>query len=105
MVSDPSLKGQQQVFGRISSALLPVLHGRDIGLNHDLGQHDYLAVICRETLFTRNLLQVWQYNFTWRGDQLVGGRGPPGGTRRFPACQREHCSTALANSAEDIRSS
>src|ERR1700732_2483201 len=105
MVADPSLKGQQQVFGRVSSAFLPVLRGRDIGLHQDLGQRDYLAVICGETLFSRNLLQGWQDNFTWRGDPQVGGRDPPGGARRFPACQREPRSTALAKSAEHICSS
>src|SRR5260221_249721 len=101
MIADPALKSQQQVFGRVSSAFLPILRNRDIGFDQGLRQRDYLTVIRRETLFSRNLLQGWQYNFTRRGDQLVGGRDPPGGTRGLPACQREHCSTALAKSAED----
>src|SRR3984893_1251576 len=82
MVTDPSLKGQQQVFGRVSSALLPVFHGRDIGLHQDLGQRDYLLVVRRETLFSRNLFQDGQYNFTWRSDQLVGGSESARGARR-----------------------
>src|SRR5712671_5407209 len=101
MVANPSLKSEEQVFDCISSALFPVLHAGDTGLYQDLRQRDYLAVIYRETLFSRNFLQGGQYNFAWRGYQLAGGRAPPGGARRFPACQREHCSTALAKSAED----
>src|SRR5208337_900690 len=101
MLAEPPLKSQGQVLGRISSACLPVLHDRDVGLHQDFSQGEEFAVVPRETLFSRNPLQGGQYNFTWWGHQQVGGRTPPGGERRFPPRQREHCSTALANRAED----
>ena len=105
MPSDPTFESQHCVFCRIFLALLPVLDGCYPGINQYLEQSECFLFICHETLLEGNGCETWQNNSTLRRDQLLGGKDPPGGRRRLPARQREHCSTAFANSADAICSS
>src|SRR6266545_8321515 len=102
MFAHPALKTQRRKPSRIPVTLLPVLFGGDIGSHQNLSQGQDVAVIRQEPVFDRNLVQSRQHKLTRWGNQQIGGRAPPGAGRCFPACQREHRSTALASKAEAI---
>src|SRR5258708_640940 len=57
VIANPTLGSQQQELGRISFAFRPIVHDRDIGLDQDFRQRDYLPVISEEMLLNRDLLQ------------------------------------------------